>query len=146
MENIIDLKQKQVTNDEFKVYSGKDLTLYLTDSDNPSNEVQAFLYRKQLNIDTFIEAQMFKQIRYENMSDYQKQHYKVAVMEQIIYELRNGEISTDSGYDNEVGALSNVDYLTYITIAPETKRHLQVAGLWSRKVKGTRTFDIGDIW
>lgn len=146
MENIIDLKQKQVTNDEFKVYSGKDLTLYLTDSDNPSNEVQAFLYRKQLNIDTFIEAQMFKQIRYENMSDYQKQHYKVAVMEQIIYELRNGEISTDSGYDNEVGALSNVDYLTYITIAPETKRHLQVAGLWSRKVKGSRTFDIGDIW
>ena len=146
MENIIDLKQKQVTNDEFKVYSGKDLTLYLTDSDNPSNEVQAFLYRKQLNIDTFIEAQMFKQIRYENMSDYQKQHYKVAVMEQIIYELRNGEISTDSGYDNEVGALSNVDYLTYITIAPETKRHLQVAGLWSRKVKGTRNFDIGDIW
>ena len=146
MENIIDLKQKQVTNDEFKVYSGKDLTLYLTDSDNPSNEVQAFLYRKQLNIDTFIEAQMFKQIRYENMSDYQKQHYKVAVMEQIIYELRNGEISTDSGYDNEVGALSNVDYLTYITIAPETKRHLQVAGLWSRKVKGTRTFDIGYIW
>lgn len=146
MENIIDLKQKQVTNDEFKVYSGKDLTLYLTDSDNPSNEVQAFLYRKQLNIDTFIEAQMFKQIRYENMSDYQKQHYKVAVMEQIFYELRNGEISTDSGYDNEVGALSNVDYLTYITIAPETKRHLQVAGLWSRKVKGTRIFDIGDIW
>lgn len=89
---------------------------------------------------------MFKQLRYENMSDYQKQHYKVAVMEQIIYELRNGEISTDSGYDNEVGALSNIDYLTYITISPETKRHLQVAGLWSRKVKGSRTFDIGDIW
>lgn len=146
MENIIDLKQQQITNDEFKIYSGKDLTLYLTDSDNPSNEVKAFLYRKQLNIDTFIEAQMFKQLRYENMSDYQKQHYKVAVMEQIIYELRNGEISTDSGYDNEVGALSNIDYLTYITIAPETKRHLQVAGLWSRKVKGSRTFDIGDIW
>jgi len=146
MENIIDLKQQQITNDEFKIYSGKDLTLYLTDSDNPSNEVKAFLYRKQLNIDTFIEAQMFKQLRYENMSDYQKQHYKVAVMEQIIYELRNGEISTDSGYDNEVGALSNIDYLTYITISPETKRHLQVAGLWSRKVKGSRTFDIGDIW
>lgn len=146
MENIIDLKQQQITNDEFKIYSGKDLTLYLTDSDNPSNEVKAFLYRKQLNIDTFIEAQMFKQLRYENMSDYQKQHYKVAVMEQIIYELRNGEISTDSGYDNEVGALSNIDYLTYITISPETKRHLQVAGLWSRKVKGSRTLDIGDIW
>lgn len=146
MENIIDLKQQQITNDEFKIYSGKDLTLYLTDSDNPSNEVKAFLYRKQLNIDTFIEAQMFKQLRYENMSDYQKQHYKVAVMEQIIYELRNGEISTDSGYDNEVGALSNIDYLTYITISSETKRHLQVAGLWSRKVKGSRTFDIGDIW
>lgn len=146
MENIIDLKQQQITNDEFKIYSGKDLTLYLTDSDNPSNEVKAFLYRKQLNIDTFIEAQMFKQLRYENMSDYQKQHYKVAVMEQIIYELRNGEISTDSGYDNEVGALSNIDYLTYITISPETKRHLQVAGLWSRKVKGSRTFNIGDIW
>lgn len=42
MENIIDLKQQQITNDEFKIYSGKDLTLYLTDSDNPSNEVKAF--------------------------------------------------------------------------------------------------------
>lgn len=146
MENFINLQQQQVSADEFKIYSGKDLSLYLTESDNNSNEVSAFMYRKQLSVDTFIKAKMFKQIRFENMTDENKMHYKVAVMEQIIYEMRNGEISTDSGYDEEVGAVANIDYLAYITIAPECKRHLQCAGLWSRKVKGFHTFDMGDIW
>lgn len=146
MSNFIDLAQQQITNDEFKMYSGKDLTLYLTDSDNPSNEVSAFLYRKQLSIDTFLKAEMFKQIRYSMMSTDQKTHYKIAIMEQILYELRNGEISTDSGYDEEVGAIANIDYLKYISIAPLCKEHLMCAGLWSRKIKGTRIFNVGDIY
>lgn len=146
MANIINLEQQQVSNEEFKVYSGKDLSLYLTDSDNPSNEVEAFLYRKQLSIDTFIKAKMFKQILFDKMTDDQKLHYKVAIMEQIIYEMRNGEISSDSGYDEEIGAVANIDYLTYISIAPLCKQNLECAGLWSRKVKGTRVFDAGDIW
>ena len=73
-------------------------------------------------------------VEYKKFSDYQKEHYKYALMEQAIYELRNGEISTDSGYDPEKGEVANVDNLSKLRIAPNAKDELVTCGLWNRHI------------
>lgn len=54
---------------------------------------------------TFIDAEFFRKVdeEYPNFTDYQKQHYQLALLEQAIYVFKNGDISVDSGYDYDEG-------------------------------------------
>ena len=145
MKEFISLKDKQVSAEEFEKYSNKNLKLYLGMN---SSQIESFIYRKQLEIDTFLETQFFKRPSsiYWQINDFQKKHYKIGVMEQILYELRNGEISSDSGYNGEIGAVIHADYLNYVTLSKAAQRHFVLAGMLSRKILGRNMFDFGGYY
>lgn len=130
------LQTKYITKDEFLAYSGINLDMRLKDDDNPSDKANAFLYRIERRMETFINANFYKNVdqEYPNFTNYQKEHYKQALMEQAIYILRNGDISTDSGYDPEGGFVAEANRLKYATIAPNAKEELILCGLWCRKI------------
>ena len=135
-----------VVADDFKTYFGIDLAIELPDDDNPSNKVESFLQRIENRIVTYVNANYYRYIEqeYPNFTDYQKQHFKYALLEQAYYVLRNSDISTDSGYDPEKGEIMNAERLNNIVIAPNCKQELMLCGLLSRKIKNRCRWGIND--
>ena len=130
------LQTRYITVDEFKEWSGIDLS-DVRDDANPSNKAQAFLARIEMRMATLIDVACFKKVDflYPRFNDYQKAHYKLALMEQALYIFRNGEISTDSGYDMEKGVITPISEVQNIALAPNAKRELQACGLWTKKIQ-----------
>lgn len=131
-----ELKTKYITGDDFKEYFGIDLEIELKDDDNPSNKVNAFLLRIENRIDTFLNAIFYKNIEteYRKFSDYQKKHYKLALLEQAFYVLYNGDISADSGYTINEGVKISRKELLGLRVSPNAKDELILCGLWNRHI------------
>ena len=130
------LKTRYITVDEFKEWSGIDLA-DLRDDSNPSNKEEAFLARIEERMETLVNVACFRNVEFEypRFNDYQKKHYKQALLEQALYVWRNGEISTDSGYDMEKGVITPITDVQNVALAPNAKRELQVCGLWTKKIR-----------
>ena len=133
----MDIRTKYITPDDFKTYFGIDLDIELKDSANPSDTALAFLKRIEDRISTFLDSQFYRQVdkEYPNFSDYQKEHYSKALLEQAIYVFKNGDISVDAGYNTETGETASNDTIIKKTIAPNCRNNLMLCGLWCRKVK-----------
>lgn len=131
------IQTKYITPDEFKDYFGIDLSLELNDDTNPSNKAMAFLKRIEDRVESIVDVECFRQVdrEYPCFSDYQKKHYKRALLEQAIYVFQNGEISVDSGYDPEKGVIVDNSKLKELSLAPNAKRELQLCGLWCKKIR-----------
>lgn len=131
------IQTKYITPDEFKDYFGIDLSLELNDDTNPSNKAMAFLKRIEDRVESLVDVECFRQVNreYPCFSDYQKEHYKRALLEQAIYVFKNGEISVDSGYDPENGVVVDSAKLKELSLAPNAKRELQLCGLWCKKIR-----------
>lgn len=127
-----------VSKDEYLEYTGVDLSKELAQegSGNPSNRVDSFIFRCQERLRAFVRANYAFDLmdRYRRLSTKQIEELKYAVMEQITYTLRNGDISSDSGYDPETGIKAGINELRDITIAPNAKEHLMLAGLLTRHI------------
>lgn len=127
------LKTKYITLDEFEEYFNIDLRKDL----GSDREAIAFLKRIEDRLATFVDANFNRNIErlYPEFTDYQKEHYKLALLEQAIYIFKNGDISVDSGYDPEKGEIENIDKLRGRVIAPNCKQNLILCGIWNRCVK-----------
>jgi len=137
-----------INADDFKTYFGIDLAVELKDDDNPSNKVEAFLLRVENRIVVYVNANYYRAIEKEfpRFTDYQKEHFKYGLLEQAYYVLRNGDISTDSGYDPEKGEVMNAERLNNIVIAPNCKQELMLCGLLSRKIKNRARWGLSEWW
>ena len=124
---------KYITADEFREYTGIDLYEELKTNSNPSDEVNAFLKRIEVRMESFLNATFFKNVtdEYPEFSDYQKQHYKYALLEQAYYVFKNGDISTDSGYDPDKGIIISKHAKREVTLAPNAIDHLRLIGFWT---------------
>lgn len=145
----MDIKTKYITPDDFKEYFGIDLELELKASGNPSDTALAFIKRIEDRLATFIDAQFYRRVdeEYPKFTDYQKEHYSLALLEQAIYVFRNGDISVDSGYDYEMGEKASNDTIIKKVIAPNCRQNLLLCGLWTRKIQGGRWRGIwGGLW
>lgn len=142
------LKSKYVTRDEFLAYSGIDLDARLAGDDNPSGKTEAFLLRIEERLHAFIAAEFARNVdrEFARFSEYQKRHYKLAIMEQGIYEIRNGELVTDSGYDPDQGAKTSVRDLDERRIAPACKEQLLLCGLWCTHIRNGGTLYDGWLY
>lgn len=142
----MNLLTRYITADEFKEYFGIDLEKELRDTSNPSNKVDSFLKRVANRMETYLNANFFRRVtdEYPKFSDFQKEHYKLALLEQAYYMFKNGDIYADSGYDPDKGIIANKKELNGLVIAPAARDHLRMTGLWSRHIGGY--FDVADIW
>lgn len=142
------LKTKYITPDEFKEYFGIDLMEELDDDANPSNKDMAFLKRIEDRMGTFLDACFYRNVdrEYPCFTDYQKYHYKRALLEQAIYIFRNGDVSTDSGYDPERGEVVSDKTIQRLSIAPNARQELVLCGLWCRKIQSYGAMSRYDWW
>lgn len=129
------LQTKYITLDEFKEYFGIDLT----EAFDTDIAATAFLKRIEDRLATFVDSNFNANIdrRFPCFTDYQKKHYKLALLEQAIYIFRNGDISVDSGYDPEKGEVARPERYA---IAPNCKDNLRLCGIWNRNIPNMSPF------
>lgn len=131
------LNTRYITLDEFKDYTGIDLQIRLKSDDNPSKTAESFLQRVTDRLEAYVEANYHRVIdrEYPQFTDYQKKKYKLALIEQALYVFQNGDISVDSGYDQDRGIVASKHALSEITIAPNAKNYLMLCGVITRRLK-----------
>ncbi len=134
------LLTKYITADDFFDYFGIDLNAQLPGDDNPSNKADRFIKRIEDRVEAFLNAVFYRDIEkeYPEFTDYQKKHYKLALLEQAIYVFQNGDISVDSGFNYDQGETASNDTILKKSIAPNAKNELMLCGLWCRRIKGHR--------
>ena len=130
------LQTKYVSVDEFRDYF---VDIDLRAELGTDESALAFLKRIEDRMESFIDANFHRQVEreYPVFTDYQKKHYKRALLEQAIYVFRNGDLSVDSGYDKERGVVADINQIRRVAIAPNTKQELMLCGLWSRHINGS---------
>ena len=126
----------KITLDDFFKYTGRRLEAEMKSDDNPSATAESFLMRSEIRLEAHLLAKYGKNIEklYPNFTPFQKLHYKYALIEQALYVFRNGDISTDSGYDAENGIITDRKKLEELKISPNAKEHLESIGLLSRQL------------
>lgn len=130
------LQTKYITLDEFEEYFNIDLRAAF-DTDIAAT---AFLKRIEDRLATFVDSNFNQNIdmKYPCFTDYQKYHYKLALLEQAIYIFKNGDISVDSGYDPDKGEIARPEKYA---IAPNCKDNLRLCGIWNRNIP-----NMGPFW
>ena len=139
------LQTKYITIEELQQYEPKfDLVKLL----GTREAALAFIYRIEVRMASLINASFNRNIDmlYPIFTDYQKEHYKIALMEQCIYILRNGDITVDSGYDPEHGEVSSNGKLKSKMVAPNAKSELILCGLWNRNIPDMATGIFSGNW
>ena len=133
----MEIKTKYITPDDFKDYFGIDLDLELKSSANPSDTAEAFIMRWENRLATFLDSQFYRQVdkEYPQFTDYQKEHYALALLEQCKYVFKNGEIAEDSWLEYEKGEIIGNETIINKMIGTLCKQNLLLCGLWCRKVK-----------
>ena len=134
----MNLQTRRIGEDEFKEYFGIDLSKRLVGADNPSMAAKAFIDRETDRLEAYISARLDKNVEsiYPQLTNFQKKHYKLALLEQVYYVFKNGEISADSGYDVGEGEKASNGTITIKMVAPNAKSHLIVCGIWNRNIYG----------
>ena len=143
-----ELKTKYINADDFKMYFGIDLEAELKEDDNPSNTVNAFLLRVEKRIASYLDANFYRNVDFEypKFTDYQKEHYKLALLEQANYVLTQGDISVDSGYSIDEGIKASRSQLHALKISDNAKEELILCGLWCRKIKNRARSGLDGWW
>lgn len=132
------LQTRYITVDDINNYFPE---LHIRESFENEEGAIAFLCRIEDRMETFINSNFNRSIEreYPCFSDYQKKHYKLALLEQAVYIIRNGEISVDSGYDMERGEIVSRKKVVEISIAPNAQQNLVLCGLWNRNIRRNRS-------
>lgn len=131
------LKSKYITKEDFKEYWGQDLENLIKEDDNPSATTERLLFRNEIRIQAWLNYKTHRNIDriYPNFTDYQKQCYKFALLEQLMYTIRSGDLFQDSGYDMERGIIIENNKKKDILVCEPAIEQLSNCGLFSRKVK-----------
>ena len=144
----IQIQTKYITPDDFLNYFGIDLGKRLKGDANPSDKANMFLNRIEVRMEAFLNANTGKLVTdcWPRFSDYQKLHYKYALLEQAMYVFKNGDISVDSGYDPDEGVKISSKDKKAIILAPNAMDHLVLIGLWTRHIASPSFFSIGGFF
>ena len=140
----MELLTKYITVDEFNDYTGENLDGNLVNGDNPSNKGNAFLYRIEKRLSSYLDANFYRNVdkEYPTFTNYQKEHYKLALLEQALYIFKNGDVSVDSGYEQESGVVADREKLKTLFIAPNCKTQLMLCGLWCTHINNHGDFNV----
>lgn len=135
------LTTKYIKPSDYLNYFGQNLDSILPDDDNPSNKSMRFIKQVEDEVESILNAECFKRIDIEwaEFNDYQKECYQKALLYQCKYKIENGDISNDSGYDPQSGKIMDDRELKQIELSRNTKRYLQLCGLWNRNISGKLT-------
>lgn len=132
------LTSKYITPTDYLNYYGENLEDILPNDDMPSGKAERFIARVTDEVAMLLESECFKRIDYEykQFSEYQKKCFKLALLNQCHYKIKNGDITNDSGYDPQTGKIIGDNELKGIELSRQTVRYLNLCGLWNRNIHG----------
>lgn len=133
-------KPKFVTVDDFNNYWGKNLRALLSSNDNVSNQAETFLARVEDRLMNWIDNNTFRRLRYEDLTQYQLENFKKAILTQAMYTYKNGDLGLDSGYDMERGKIINREELVELEVCQAAINYLSNAGLFNLTLKNRRRY------
>jgi hypothetical protein len=128
-----------ITPDDFENYWGVNLREKLKNNSNPSNKANMFLKRIEIRVMNWIDANTFRVTRWDNLTEFQLEHFRIALLEQAMYVYRNTDLALDSAYDPEKGFIvqsngNGSSSLKAIEICEPTLRELKLAGLYNLNI------------
>ena len=128
----MNLQTRYITLDEYQEYFQEDLRELL----GGDNQALAFLVRLEDRLEIYITSKCNRNIKFEYpaFSDYMKDCYKKALLEQAKYIIQNSDIAVDSGLDLERGEIISSHILSEKSLSPITKQYLTSCGLLNRNV------------
>lgn len=136
----IDISKIPVSPDEFLTYTGIDLRMRLIGirniNANASNAPEMFIKRIQLRLNNYIDTHFRGGVsnKYERPNPYQILHYKLAVIEQVLYVFNNTAITEDMGLDDNGYSRLTRNQIKEREISIECQRDLELAGLYNRNL------------
>jgi len=133
-----------VTEDMFMEYTGMNLSDKLRDGDNTSNNVNIFLFRIEKRLMAWVDKHTFRVVPWSHLSPFQKENFQYAIMEQVQYMWKNGDIALDPGYNQERGIVADTHALQELTVCQPCIDFLTLAGLFNLKITNRKRFMSGD--
>lgn len=130
---MIEIKTRFIKKEEFEQYTGINLDNMLAD-----HNADRFIMRVENDLDNYLHGRIGKNVTWllPHLNNWQKDLFKKAVIEQVYYVFRNGDIYVDSGYNPDTGKVADRKYLSSIVVAPKTIDYLKRAGIWTLKLTG----------
>lgn len=131
---MLKITTKYITADDYKRYFGVDLGKTLKGDDNESDKASRFLMRVENDVELWLNYNYKQSIHdiYDDLNDFQKEKYQLALLEQAKYMFKNGDIGGDSGYDQDSGVIASRSEIKEIMISTRTEMYLKLAGLCNR--------------
>lgn len=128
------LKTRYITIDDFREYFQIDLREQL----GSEASAQAFLKRVENRLERYIDANFNKNLfnEYTRFTECQKDNFKLALLEETNYLLRNSDLFVDSGYDVNKGIIADYAKLERLAISKECYKALLLCGLTNRGIGG----------
>lgn len=144
-DNIIEFGKPQfVSGDMFLAYTGMDLASNLRNNDNVSNKVNTFLFRVEERLKVWIDKHTFRVRQWNELTPFQTKYFRLAILEQAQYMWKNGDLSLDSGYDQNSGQIVDPRMLEEIEVCRPAINFLIEAGLFNLKVINRKRWISGD--
>ena len=134
MEKLI-LEPQYVTVDDFNNYHGVNLREILRNDGNDSYQAERFLAREELKFINWIDNTTFRRLPYSQLNERQLKLFRCAILEQVMYVIKNGDIGLDSGYDPEKGVIADSDTLNSLRVSQVAIDLLSNAGLFNLVMK-----------
>lgn len=128
-----------ITPSDFENYWGINLNRELK-GDNYSRKAELFLLQVEDQLLGWIEANTFRNIPWDNLTEYQTEQLQLALLYQAFYIFKNSNISLDSGYDPDNGMIISPDKLASIEVNRTALNFLKNAGLYNHVVTNHRRY------
>lgn len=127
---------KYVHPEDYIALFNVDLNDILPDGANPSNKAEIFLGMCEDVVTNFINSNFAYTVegQYPTFSDFQKEHWKKAILWEAHYLLKNGELHNRSGFEEGRGFIATQEQINDAICAPETKQNLVQCGLWNTHI------------
>ena len=131
---------KFVKESDFNNYTGKDLRALLKVPSNQRNACNIFLMQIEDRLLTRVDVMTFRNNSWDDLTDFQLECLQKAIITEAEYIIRNGDIFTDSGYDEEKGIVISQEALNKIAICGVAKDFLIRCGLWNHVITNRRRY------
>lgn len=140
MENELRTYAKYVTKDEFLNFTGIDLDAELKDNGTAidTSKSERFLGRVEMFLMDYIDSNSFRNYDWDSMTAAMIDSFKKATLYQAEYMFRNGDLTSDSGYDPDRGTVIARESLNRIMISQTALNALKRGGLLNRVMANRR--------
>lgn len=125
---------------DFDNYTGKNLRALLRVPNGGQNACNLFLMQIEDMLLTRVDVMTFRNNAWEDLTEFQLECLQKAIIYEAEYILRNGDLFTDSGYDEEKGIVITQEQLNKIAICSVSKDYLIRCGLWNHVITNRRRY------